>query len=61
MLVARYLVEPNDEETTLLDFTRSCSLTIAKSVFRKLVGAYQLIDRETDTRLSEQMGRVTAS
>lgn len=45
-LLARYLVEDNQEDFLIYDEERFNDVTIVKSVLKKLIGKYQLFERE---------------
>lgn len=58
MLMARYLIEPNDDEILTFDFNRTQDLSIIKSVFRKLVGSYTLLGEEEEKIMSTEVAEV---
>ena len=58
LLLARYLVEPHDEETLNLDLNRSNDTTAIKNLFRKLVGNYNLLDEDEAKEMGEDLGEI---
>lgn len=46
LLVARYLIEDNNEETIIVDENRTQDLAIIKDVFKKFVNKYELFSLE---------------
>lgn len=60
LLIARYLIEPNDEDTLIFDVTRTQEMIIMKSVFRKLVGSYTLISESDAKAINNELVEVTS-
>jgi len=58
ILLARFIVEPQDEETIVFDQNRSQDLSIVKNVFKKLVGNYKLLDEDEEREIVEELGEV---
>jgi len=58
LLLARYLVEPRDEETLTLDLNRTHDTTTIKNLFRKLVGNYTLLDEDEAKEMGEDLGEI---
>lgn len=57
--MARYLVEPNEEEYLLFDLNREQEMVIIKSVFRKLVGYYTPLEEEDERIMNDEVGEVS--
>jgi len=53
--LARFLCEDNTTELVSLDPETQCKIPIVKSVFRKLVGCYTLLDSSKDRRLWDEI------
>lgn len=60
-LIARYLIEPSEEEYVIFDMGRTQEWAVTKSVFRKLVGNYQLIDERAEKALADSVDEVTST
>jgi len=58
ILLARFIVEPQDEETIVFDQNRSQDLSIVKNVFKKLVGNYKLLDEDEEREIVEELGEI---
>jgi len=57
-LMARYIIEPNEEDYLLYDVNRAQDLPIVKSVFRKLIGSYTLLNEEEENGLSNELAEI---
>jgi len=57
-LMARYIIEPSEEDFLLYDANRAQDLPIVKSVFRKLIGPYTLMDEEEENAISNELAEV---
>jgi hypothetical protein len=44
--LARYLIEDNSEDLVLYDENLSLGISIVKSIFRKMLNAYEIKDSE---------------
>jgi transcription antitermination factor NusG len=51
ILVARYLIEENNEDHVEFDLDRTNKLHIVKSIFKNLVGNYKILDVEEEATL----------
>jgi len=58
LLLARYLVEPRDEETVVLDMNRNQDTSSIKNLLRKLVGNYTLLDEDEAKEMGEDLGEI---
>ena len=58
MLIARYMVEENDKDYVFLDMQKSASLPIVKSIFKKLVNNYKVLDLKSESALSGKIADV---
>jgi len=57
-LMARYIIEPSEEDFLLYDANRAQDLPIVKSVFRKLIGPYTLMDEEEENAISNELAEI---
>jgi len=48
LLIARYLVEDNNEDFVDLDLDRTQNIPTARSIFKKLVGSYTILEPVTE-------------
>lgn len=51
MLVARYLIEDNNKDMIILDLNATNSVVIVKSIFKKLIGKYEIFTKEEEDEL----------
>ena len=56
--MARYIIEPSEEDFLLYDANRAQDLPIVKSVFRKLIGPYTLLTEEEENAISNELAEV---
>ena len=56
--MARYLIEPNEDDVLLFDMSRSQDIVIIKSVFRKLVESYTLLSEDEENSMGNELGEV---
>ena len=59
LLIARYLIEPNEDDYILLDISRSEELSVLKSVFKKFVNDYKLINERSERLLVQALDDVS--
>lgn len=45
LLIARYLVEDNQDDFIMFDVNRSNNVRMVKDVFKKLIGKYELMEK----------------
>ncbi|CAD8210177.1 unnamed protein product [Paramecium pentaurelia] len=55
LLVARYLIEDNTQDYVLHNLLNSNSITIIKSVFKQLLGKYQLFSKQEKQNIEQQL------
>ena len=48
ILLARYLIEDNNEENIIFDIHRSCEDRIILDIIKKLIGKYDLFENPAD-------------
>lgn len=58
LLLARYMVEDNDKDHLLLDMHRRISRPIVRSIFKKIVGDYKVLDMKTEITLASELAEV---
>lgn len=58
LLIARYLIESNNEGTYLLDMNQTCDVNAVKKLLRKLLGQYEIVDPVTERGLIAELGEV---
>ncbi|CAD8209978.1 unnamed protein product [Paramecium octaurelia] len=55
LLVARYLIEDNTQDYVLHNLMNSNSINIIKSVFKQLLGKYQLFSKQEKSNIEQQL------
>lgn len=58
LLLARFMVEENNQDVVNMDLEALQKDSIVKSVFRKIVGCYTLLDSAKDKRLWDEVTNV---
>lgn len=58
LLIARYFVEPGNEDYVQFDLRRSQDMETIKTLFQKFVGSYQLYDEQTEEELATDLVEV---
>ena len=58
LLVARYLIENNEEDHVILDSNRTSEIIIIKSIFKKLIGNYVLLSKEEEKIIYDKISAV---
>ena len=55
MLLARYLVEENNENYVEFNIESTCENKIILSIFKALIGHYQIFDQQTENNCIERI------
>ena len=56
--MARYIVEDSDEEFVTYDEELVTKAEVLRSVFRKIVGNYKILDAERDKKVWEDISQI---
>ena len=56
--MARYTIEDNSEDKIQFDENRSNDLSVVKTVFRNLIGKYEIFTRDQELKLYEDIAKV---
>lgn len=57
-LLARYLVEDNDQETVELNFNQTNNIAVIKSIFKQVVGEYHLLNPNEEKTINAEVIQV---
>ena len=58
ILLARYLIEPRDDDVTALDVTRVQALDVIKMELKKVLGSYILVNDVQAKEMTEELSEV---
>ncbi len=57
-LVARYLIEDNNQDYIEFDLKRTNSIGVVRTIFRKLVGKYIIMSENEEEQMNFDLSRV---
>lgn len=55
LLLARYLIEDNNEPMTELDLKKTNKLATIQSIFKHVVGPYTILNHEEEKKIKEEV------
>lgn len=59
LLLARFLIENNDQEYLEFDLERKNDIPVIKSIFKTLIGNYTILDEESEKIIKGQAQKVS--